>query len=554
MVAIRPITTRAIVAGLGLGLVPVAVAYRVMPSETELPAVEVLQPLDLPIAAAAVCVWLLAAVVLRPPRIPAKLALAFALLLATLPVFVSQSLLPTPVSNDERAYLLQAEMFAAGHISLPLVEPSEMLRRRQIHEDPVRGIIYAKYPPGTAAALAPGTLVGLPSAMVVIAGCLSVLLTAAIARRLGLADPTAAALLFASCPLFLLLQASYQSQVFTMPAVLAGYLALLNARADPERAFAWGAALGVSAGWVFSTRPLSGLVFGLAMLPGLLNSNHDRRAPGPRAILGAVLGGLPFVATLLFYNHTLTGNALLTPYALYAAEFSPWDVYPLFRAQHFSDPSLAVLQNLFRQFVRWLPAIFGMLGAVSLGYWGLWRFRGRDGGAGLAFALGLPFAYALHWYPGHWAALGPIYAAESLGLLVLAAVGLLERAPAGWFRSLPPIALAAGLTLFVYRFALIEDHSLRRVAPQTAVAEAPPPIDAVVLLPRFHKAEKRERSMNRYTPSRPPFGEGVVYLRQLDSPARTRAALEALGLSGRAVYRFVPDESGFSGRLDPVDL
>jgi len=69
MEAARPVTTRAIVAALGLGLVPVAVAYRVMPSETELPAVEVLQPLDLPIAAAALCVWLLAAVFLRPRRV-----------------------------------------------------------------------------------------------------------------------------------------------------------------------------------------------------------------------------------------------------------------------------------------------------------------------------------------------------------------------------------------------------------------------------------------------------------------------------------------------------
>jgi hypothetical protein len=266
-----------------------------------------------------------------------------------------------------------------------------------------------------------------------------------------------------------------------------------------------------------------------------------------------MLGGLPCVAILLVYNHTLTGNALLTPYALYAAEFSPWDVYPLFRMQHFADPSLAVLQNLFRQLVRWLPAMFGVLGAVSLGFWGLWRFRRRDGGAGFALAFALPLAYAFHWYPGHWTVLGPIYAVESLGLLVLAAAALLENAPAGWRRSLPPIALAAGTAFFVYRFALIEEHTLRRVAPQSVVAAVAPTRDAVVLLPRFHKPEKHERSMNRYTPSRPPFDQGVVYLRQLDSPARTRAALEAFGLSGRAVYRFVPDESGFGGRLDPVD-
>lgn|GEM_PF-826268 len=553
MQAARPVTTRAIVAGVGLGLVPVAVAFRVIPTETELPAVDVLQPLDLPIAAAALCAWLLAAVFLRPPRLPAKLALPLALSLAAAPVFVSQSLLPTPVSNDERAYLLQAEMFAAGRLSLPLVEPGEMLRRRQIHEDPVRGVIYAKYPPGTAAALAPGVLVGLPSAMVAVAGCIAVLLVAAIARRFGIADPGTAALLFASCPLFLLLQTSFQSQVFTLPAVLAGYLALLNARAAGGRGFGWGVVLGVCAGWVFVTRPLTGLVFAFAMSPGLVVSGRGRRAPGLRAIAGAVLGGLPGVVILLVYNRTLTGDALLTPYALYAAEFSPWDVYPLFRAQHFADPSLAIMQNLFRQLVRWLPALFGVLGAASLGFWGLWKFRRRDGGAGFTFAVALPLAYSFHWYPGHWATLGPIYAAESLGFLVLAVVALLENAPPGWRRSLPPIALAAGTALFVYRFALIEEQASLRVAPQAVAAAAAPTPDAVVLLPRFHKAEKHERSMNRYTPSRPPFDHGIVYLRQLDSPARTRAGLEAFGLSDRSVYRFVPDESGFGGRLDPVD-
>ena len=553
MEAASPVSTRAVVAGIGLGLVPVAAAYRMLPAESDLPVVEVLQPLDLPIAAAALCAWMLAAVFLRVPRLPAKLALPLALLLAAAPAIVSQSLLPTPVSNDERAYLFQSEMFAAGRVSLPLVEPGEMLRRRQIHEDPVRGVIYAKYPPGTAAALAPGTLVGLPSAMVVVAGCLAVLLAAAIARRLGLTEPGTAALLFASCPLFLLLQASFQSQVFTMPVVLAGYLALLNARADATRAFGWGVALGICAGWVFLTRPLSALVFALAMVPGLVVPGCDRRAPGLRAMSGAVLGGLPCVAILLFYNHTLTGKALLTPYALYAAEFSPWDVYPLFRMQHFADPSLAVLQNSYRQLARWLPAMFGVLGAMSLGFWGLWRLRLRDGGAGFAFALVLPLVYAFHWYPGHWAVLGPIYAAESLALLALAAAALLECAPAGWRRSLPPIALAAGTALFVYRFTLIEEHAQRRVAPQAVAAAVAPTRAAVVLLPRFHMPEKHQRSMNRYTPSRPPFDEAIVYLRQLDSPARTRAALEAFGLSDRDVYRFVPDESGFGGRLDPID-
>jgi hypothetical protein len=378
-------------------------------------------------------------------------------------------------------------------------------------------------------------------------------LVAAISRRLGIADPGVAALLFASCPLFTLLQTSLQSQVFTLPAALAGYLALLHARAGGGHVFGAGLALGACAGWIFLARPLTGLVFAAAMTPGLWLRGGERPAPGLRALSGALLGGLPFLVALLAYDRALTGSAGLTPYALYAAEFSPWDVYPLFRSAFFEDPWTAVLQNLSRQLVRWAPALFGVLGAAGLGFWGLWRLRARDGGAGLAFSVALPLAYALHWYPGHWAMLGPIYAAESLGLLVVAALLLLDAAPPGWHRSLPPIALAAGTALFVQRFELVEEQARLRFAPEAVVAAMKLEREAVVLLPRYHQPDRHERALNLYTPTRPPLTAPVVYLRQFDSVARTRAAIEAFGLADRAVYRFVPDDSGLGGRLEPFE-
>jgi hypothetical protein len=553
MEAGRPVTARAVLAALGLGILPLALAFWILPAESELAQVEILKPLDLPIAAAALGVWLAAAFFLRPPRLPRRLWLPLALLLAAAPTVLAALRLPTTVSNDERAYLLQAELLAEGRVSLPLAEPREALRRRQVYEDTEHGAIYSKYPPGTAAVLAPGVLVGMPALMVVAAGFCDLLLAAAVARRLGLAHPRLAALLLASCPLFLLLQTSFQSQVFALPAALAGYLAVLRARLEARRRFAWGTAVGACSGWIFLTRPLSGLLFATAMLPGLLAPGPERRAPGLRALSGAVLGGLPFLALLLVYNRSLTGDPLQTPYALYAAAVSPWDVYPLFRSETIHAPLAAFAQSLFRQLARWLPAIFGICGAASLGVWGLWRLRRLDGGSGLVFVALLTLAYALHWYPGHWAYLGPIYGFEGLGLVVVAALALIEDAPEGWLRSLPPLALAAGVALFVYRFPFIEEQAQKRVAPQTAAAAADLPRDAVVLLPRFHNRERNELSMNLYTPSRLPFPDGIVYVRQLERKARTRAALESFGLAGRPVFRFVPDEAGFAGRFDPYE-
>jgi hypothetical protein len=471
--------------------------------------------------------------------------------LATLPTALSALCLPTTVSNDEQAYILQAETFAAGRLSLPLVEPREALRRRQIHEDPERGTLYSKYPPGAAAALAPGARLGLPAVMVLAAGLLDLLLIAALARRLGLADPWLAALLLAGCPLFLLLQTSFQSEVFTLPAALAGYLALLRARTENGRRLGWGAAAGACSGWIFLTRPLTGLVFAAAMLPGLLVPGPETRAPGLRAVSGAVLGGLPFLALVLLYNRSLTGDPLQTPYGAYAAAFSPWDVYPLFRSDYIHAPATAFVQSLFRQLGRWLPALFGILGAAGLGAWGLWRLRRRDGGAGLTLLLLLPLAYALHWYPGHWAYLGPIYGFEALGLMILAALALLEDAPEGWSRSLPLLAVTAGTALFVYRFPFIQAEASARAAPRAAAAAAGLPRGAVVLLPWFHDPERQEHSRMRYTPSRPPSSDKteIVYLRQLGRKARTRAALETLGLADRPVFRFLPDEVEAGGHL-----
>ena len=135
MEAGRPVSARAVLAALGLGILPLALAFWIVPAASELPEVEILKSLDLPIAAAALAVWLAAAFFLRPPRFPRRLCLPLAFLLAAAPTALSALRLPTTVSNDERAYLLQAELLAAGRLSLPLEEPREALRRRQVHED-----------------------------------------------------------------------------------------------------------------------------------------------------------------------------------------------------------------------------------------------------------------------------------------------------------------------------------------------------------------------------------------------------------------------------------
>lgn len=519
---------------LALGALPAVLAPLLAP--------ELLRPADLPVAAAALALALLAsALPLRAPRLGARFLLALAVALAAVPALLGAFRLEAPVTNDERAYLMQAELFAAGRLSEPLPEPREAYRRRQVYEDEARGVRYAKYPPGTSLALVPGAAVGWPALAPLLAGLADVLLAAAIARRLGLARPALAALLLAAAPFFLLVQTSFQSEVFTLPAALAGYLGLLRARAaaTARGAAAWAALLGACAGWVFLARPLTGMVFALAGGIGLLGA--ARRLP---ALGAATLAGLPFAAAFLAFNAAWTGDPLSTPYDLYARAFGPFaadgspvDVYG----------NGAFGPMLLDQAGRWSVAFAGVLGAIALGFWGLFRLRARDGGAGLLFAALAPLAYAFHWYPGHWAYLGPLYCYESLGLLLCGALAVLDAAPPRLRAGLVLAALLAGPAAAVFRWQEIVNESDLRSVPERLARETAPR-GAVVLLPPPSRAFDAGKY---WTPSRPPHGADEAVILRASPRGSPRALLERLGLDVRAAFVVAGDPAG-GWRLEPL--
>ncbi len=532
---IRP---RDLFVALAVGAAPALLAWWLDP--------DVLRPHDLPVAAGILALALFAGFFLY--RIPRDLsprgaeqasalpgARWVALVLAAAPTVMAWFALPAPVTNDERSVLFQAELFAEGRLAEPLPPLPEAWRRRQVYEDAERGIRYSKYSPGAAALLAPAAALGAPHLTVLLLGFADLLLLGALARRLGVVSAGMAMLLLATSPFFLLVQTSFQSEVFTLPLALLGYLALLRVRdAGAARpAFGWGALCGAAAGAVFSVRPLTGVVLAAACGLGLLTSR--RRVP---AVAGALLGGLPFLALVLLYQWAQTGDPFAVPYDLYARRFgpfrpdgSPLDVYGN------GDP----LEGLLRQTARWSVAFGGVLGAVALGFWGLWRLRRRDGLAGLAFAVLLPVAYSFHWYPGHWAYLGPLYSYESLGLLVLGALALFAASPPR-VRYGFTIALASfGPLAFVARWFPIQEEGLVRSAPERAVAAADLPPGAVVLLPPKGPGFGFEWTMKHWTPSRPSSAPADRLLLRRLPRAPVPALLERAGVAGRPVFRYVPE-------------
>jgi hypothetical protein len=507
---------------------------------------------DLPIAGAVLALAMLFVRFAKPIPL-SRMPWQWAYLVVIAPVLAVMISLDGPVTNDERASMLQAELMASGELSEPLIgailpnsppDLADAFRRRQVFEDIENGIRFSKYAPGTAFALTPWTLLGSPLLATLMAGVLNLWLMLRIARRLGLRAPGFATLLLATSPFFLLVHTSMQSEVFTTPAVLVGYLAYLHARDGQPK---WALLLGASSGWVFLTRPLTGVLFALAAgLLLLVNRNRSKTVPM------AILGGLPPLALALWWNHHFTGSWTTSVYELYATTFGPFFPGPERLPQDVYGNG-DFLAGMLRQGGRWSVAFGGMLGAVGLAFWGAWRLRVRDGGLAITFAVILPAAYALHWYAGHRAYLGPLYLFETLGLLSLGAFFLLEQAPVAWRRGLLLTMVSAGGAVFSARWSLVVEESHLRSAPQSVVAERlEEDSNAVIFLPKKFQGSK-EKGFKYWTPSRPTtITDGGPLILRTTGRLTPQRLIQDLGLQEHKFYRFIPGQSADDrGTLEP---
>ncbi|HBF23874.1 MAG TPA: hypothetical protein DDW23_08700 [Planctomycetes bacterium] len=525
METMPPVSGKRLVTALCLGAVPAVMAFAVQASA--------FKGNDFAFACmGAICVAGCILFLKKGEILSGTLSWSLLLCFALFPVGIGALVLDVPVTNDEEAYLLQADLFAAGDTVEKMSPAPEALFRRQVFEDATSGVRFSKYPPGTSLALAIGTWLGSPRFSIFLAAFLDLIFLIGICRALGIAKPGSVALLFAFAPFHLLVHTSFQSEVFTVPGILAGYWALLNLRKTQHSAWLLSAIVGAAAGWVFLCRPLTGVVFACACAPSLLFRRH-----GLGSIFGAILGGLPFLGLLLFWQFERTGDIWLSPYHLYAQAFGPWDAGLL--QQGIRSP-LDVYGNgdfffgFLGQFAKWSVALGGILGAVGLGFWGLSRLRSRDGWAGLLLSIGLPLAYSFHWYPGHWGYLGPLYAFESLAFLTFGFVFILEQAPTRWARGLSCGALVWGLICFLSNLTALEAHSTWRAGPVSAAVEHAPR-NAVILLP------SSPEGMKNWVTSRWPFQDNEpVMIREQRNFVATMESLERLGLTNRPVFRFIP--------------
>lgn len=465
----------------------------------------------------------------RAARERALVAAACALA-ALAPALLSRAFLDgEPVTNDGRAYLWQAELFARGELAREPGDLADFFPARQVLPGP-RAL--SKYPPGYSALLAPGVALGLPELLPRLLAGLVPLLAYRIARRLACPRPHRAALLCALSPMVLGVETLWLSHSLSLPACALFAERALAARDARERgeggasarALAAGAALSVA----FLARPVTALAFGLGLAPLLVGT--------PALAAAAAVGALPGVALFLAHGAAATGSPWRTAYGLYADVVSPNDRFGL--------ANLGTAAELTRfNLARLAVWLHGAAGGLLLAVAGVLAPRaGRPRRALLlaAPAVALAAAYALHRFQGvPW--VGPLYLVEAVPLLcVLSAAGLaaLERARgAGAVLGVLVVLAVGSPALLARHLTVARAEVLLREAPRLA-ARAQGVERGVVFVPVADEEDAKRRSLPPPELVAPLPPGRLVYARDLGE--RNAVLLRRLG--DPPAWRFRPRE------------
>jgi hypothetical protein len=231
--------------------------------------------------------------------------------------YVAYYLRGGPRVIDATSYLLAAKAIASGVFCFATGLPSAAIRGRFLIGADATECVGVLFPPGYPLALAGAVSAGFPMLLGPLIAAAQTSIVWLLGRRYlgqGGAGVAAALYVLSGC-----------ARYHTADTMSHGWAALLLSGACYAWGFrsAWGDRIGgVCWGWLVATRPVTGVVglFALSLL-------HKKRVAGEPAQRGglfrrganAMLGAAPFLGLLLWYNHALTGDVLLTPQSLYYA-------------------------------------------------------------------------------------------------------------------------------------------------------------------------------------------------------------------------------------------
>lgn len=351
-----------------------------------------------------------------------------------------------PLLVDSVVQLFQAKIFAAGMLTAP-APPDEAFVATQ-HMLVRHGRWFAQYPPGHAALLALGWLVGVPWLVPVLLTLGTALLlkrfaTAAWDERTG----RATLMLAVFAPFFWVMGASFMNHVtclFFAAAFLVAYQ-----RWEAGGGAPWALAAGLAIGAAGLARPLTALAVAAVFAPLGLRDAWRRRRFGSIAAAGT--GGLAAVAVYMAFNSATTGEPLVPGYLeLWGASHglgfhvSPWgQAHTFWTGLRNEITDLSLLGEFF---LEWpIPALLPAgLYLVLTGGRNDWDRRMTAG------LLALPAVYLFYWHRDAY--LGPRFLYTGLlFLLPLTARALLAlpELPSGRLR-LKETAVVAAALCFAY--------------------------------------------------------------------------------------------------------
>jgi len=473
------------------------------------------------------------------------------------------------VVHDERAYLLQAAIFAGGHWTAPSPPIAAFFEQMHVFVEPA---VFAKYPPAHSLMLVPGIWLGLPGLMPVVMSGVAGGLVFLIARQL--ANEWIALLtwwLWATAWPTLHWLASYLSETTSTTMWLIAAWATLR-WLDSGRNVAL---LVVAAAlvWGFEARPLTIAALTLPLAFVILRRTSAERAW--KTLLAPVALAAVMLALLPLWNQRTLGSWRLNPYPYYSRVYFPFDK-PGFGADPTPPlrppvPELAALSEWSRDLhAQYTPSSVPMalterlitilawcgdtwrLALIALMLMSVLRVE-KPERAGLATIALLLVAYLTFAHPSVWIVyyveVLPIFyflAAREIGRLLHKASGLRDGTEVRW--AAPTAMAALAVTMMVVPFGANDVRRVRAAidlrnafhrAAETAIASLPP--DKAIVFVSYGPDHSQHYALTRNEPDLASAQRWIVYDRGPDN-----RALRALAPDRRA-YRLDADSMRVDG-------
>ena len=217
-----------------------------------------------------------------------------------------------PNSSDEYAYLFQAEMFSRGKLWERAHDLPDFFYSNNITQ--FEGILVSRFPPGWPLLLSMAFEIGLePALMNPVLGLVTLVVFYFFARRYyGEQVAVWAMLTVAFTGYFIFNSASFFSHTSCLLATLL-FIYSIRSYIDTNN-LVFGLLTGFFIGCIVTIRYYTAV---LVFVPFLVSLIAQQKLRVIRLLLLMGLGGLPCLAYLMWYNYSITGNAL-TPVTVWA--------------------------------------------------------------------------------------------------------------------------------------------------------------------------------------------------------------------------------------------